>query len=404
MDVEQYFQRLLEETVRTQASDLHLTVGRPPTLRIDGLLEAVPGCPVLTPEVTEALKDVATKHVPHLRAQVNDGGGGDFSLAFRDGMRFRVAIYRQKTYFGLALRLIPNHVMSFDELGFLPHLIPKIKAMLDRPHGLILGTGPTGCGKSTTQATFIDYVLESPRHVLTIEDPIEFVHDHKKGIVTQREVGVDVSSFREAIMKGLRSNPNVILVAEIRDLATAEATIWAAESGHLVIGTLHTTNAPETVTRFIDMFPPEIRDQIRIQFSISLLAIFSQRLLRKATGRGRVACYEVMVATPAVRNLIREKKVEHLSSAIQTGYSEGSISFDAYLAEIYRQGKVSFETAMANAFDPKALRDLIEYGSRTSAAGARPQRVMQSSAAPAAAPAAAPTAENRPAAQPVQPR
>jgi twitching motility protein PilT len=371
MDADEYFNRLLEETVRRDASDLHLTVGRPPTLRVDGLLETVPGCPVLTPEVTEAFKDVATKSVPHLRAQVNDGGGGDFSLAFRDGTRFRAAIYRQKSYFGLALRLIPNRVLSFEDLGLLPHLIPRIKGLLDRPHGLILGTGPTGCGKSTTEATFIDYILDSPRHVLTIEDPIEFVHSHKSGIVTQREVGVDVSSFREAIMKGLRSNPNVILVAEIRDLATAEATIWAAESGHLVIGTLHTTNAPQTVTRFIDIFPPEIRDQIRIQFSISLLAVFSQRLLRKTTGRGRVACFEMMMATPAVRNLIRESKVEHLPSAIQTGTAEGSISFDAYLAEIYRMGKINYETALANAFDPKALRDLIEYGGRTAASRGR---------------------------------
>jgi twitching motility protein PilT len=343
-------------------------------LRVDGLLEIVSGCPVLTNEVTTAFKDVATKHVPHLRAQVNDGGGGDFSLPYRDGMRFRVAIYRQKACFGLAMRLIPNSVMTFEEIGLLGHLIPRIKSLLDRPHGLILVTGPTGCGKSTTQATFIDYILNSPRHVLTIEDPIEFSHDHKSGIVTQREVGVDVSSFREAIMKGLRSNPNVILVAEIRDLATAEATIWAAESGHLVIGTLHTTNAPETVTRFVDIFPPEIRDQIRIQFSISLLCVFSQRLLRRAAQRGRTGCFEVMMATPAVRNLIREKKVEHLPSAIQTGTAEGSISFDAYLAEIYRLGKVTYETAQANAFDVKGLRELIEYGSR-SVTGTRARQV-----------------------------
>jgi twitching motility protein PilT len=166
-------------------------------------------------------------------------------------------------------------------------------------------------------------------------------------------------------MKGLRSNPNVILVAEIRDLATAEATIWAAESGHLVIGTLHTTNASETVTRFIDIFPPEIRDQIRIQFSISLLAVIAQRLLVKAGGKGRVGCYEVMVATPAVRNLIRERKVEHLPSAIQTGTAEGSIAFDAYLAELYRAGKVTYETAIASAFDPKGFRDLIEFGAKS---------------------------------------
>lgn len=362
---EEFFESLLAECIRRNASDLHLTVGRPPTLRIDGFLHPVEGYPVLTAEKTESFKNIATKDLRHLRAQIDNGGGGDFALNFKNMARFRVAVYKQKGYFGLALRLIPRRILSFEELFVPAHLIPRIKSLLDRPHGLILVTGPTGTGKTTTQATFVDYILESPRHVLTIEDPIEFVHDHKRGIVTQREVGVDVSSFREAIMKGLRSNPNVILVAEIRDLATAEATIWAAESGHLVIGTLHTTNAPETVTRFIDIFPPEIRDQIRIQFSISLLAIFSQRLLLRSEGKGRLGCYEVMMATPAVRNLIRERKIEHLPSAIQTSSAEGSISFDAYLAELYRAGKVNYETAIASAFDPKGFRELVEFGTKT---------------------------------------
>uniref|UniRef100_A0A7C6EDX3 PilT/PilU family type 4a pilus ATPase n=1 Tax=candidate division WOR-3 bacterium TaxID=2052148 RepID=A0A7C6EDX3_UNCW3 len=364
MTDEEYFDFLLEECIKYRASDLHLTVGRPPTLRIDGKLYPIEKTQVLTPEVTAKFKDIATINVKHLRAQINDGGGGDFGLTFKDKARFRVAIYKQKGYFGLALRLIPKHIMEFEELGLLPHLVPKIKALLDRSHGLILVTGPTGCGKSTTQATFIDYILNSPRHVLTIEDPIEFIHDHKSGLVTQREVGIDVSSFREAIMKGLRSNPNVILVGEIRDLATAEATVWAAESGHLVIGTLHTTNASETITRFIDIFPPEIRDQIRIQFSISILAVFSQRLVLRAEGKGRIAAFEIMMATPAVRNLIRERKIEHLPSAIQTAQSEGSISFDAYLAELYRMGKITYETALANAFDPKGLRELVELGAK----------------------------------------
>ncbi|MEO0092878.1 MAG: PilT/PilU family type 4a pilus ATPase [candidate division WOR-3 bacterium] len=365
MTDEEYFEFLLEECIRQRASDLHLTVGRPPTLRIDGKLYPVEKTQVLTPELTAKFKDISTVNVKHLRAQINDGGGGDFGLTYKDKARFRVAIYKQKGYFGLALRLIPKHIMEFEELGFLPHLVPKIKALLDKSHGLILVTGPTGCGKSTTQATFIDYILNSPRHVLTIEDPIEFIHDHKAGLVTQREVGIDVSSFREAIMKGLRSNPNVILVGEIRDLATAEATVWAAESGHLVIGTLHTTNATETITRFIDIFPPEIRDQIRIQFSISILAVFSQRLVLRAEGRGRIAAFEIMMATPAVRNLIRERKIEHLPSAIQTAQAEGSISFDAYLAELYRMGKITYETALANAFDPKGLRELVELGAKT---------------------------------------
>jgi twitching motility protein PilT len=359
---EEFFESLLAECIKKNASDLHITVGRPPTLRVDGLLLPVKGCPVLTPEMTDRFKNVATKNVKHLRAQIDNGGGGDFALSFRNMARFRVAVYKQKGCFGLALRLIPRRILTFEELFVSQHMIPRIKNLLDRPHGLILVTGPTGMGKTTTQATFVDYILESPRHVLTIEDPVEFIHDHKNGLITQREVGVDVSSFREAIMKGLRSNPNVILVAEIRDLATAEATIWAAESGHLVIGTLHTTNAAETVTRFIDIFPPEIRDQIRIQFSISLLAVFCQRLMVRAGGKGRVGSYEVMVATPAVRNLIRERKVEHLPSAIQTGTSEGSVSFDAYLSDLYRAGKVTYETAIASSFDPKGFRELIEFG------------------------------------------
>jgi twitching motility protein PilT len=364
MTDEEFFDSLLAECIKRNASDLHLTVGRPPTLRLDGYLHAVEQCPVLTPDMTESFKNIATKDLKHLRAQIDNGGGGDFALNYKNMARFRVAVYKQKGYFGMALRLIPRRIIPFEELFFSTHLIPRIKNLLDRPHGLVLVTGPTGQGKTTTQATFVDYILDSPRHVLTIEDPIEFPHEHKNGLVTQREVGIDVSSFREAIMKGLRSNPNVILVAEIRDLATAEATIWAAESGHLVIGTLHTTNAPETVTRFIDIFPPEIRDQIRIQFSISILAVFSQRLLVKAGGKGRVGCYEVMVATPAVRNLIRERKIEHLPSAIQTGTAEGSVSFDAYLAELYRAGKVTYETAIASAFDPKGFRDLIEFGAK----------------------------------------
>jgi twitching motility protein PilT len=364
MTDEEFFDSLLAECIKRNASDLHLTVGRPPTLRLDGYLHAVEQCPVLTPDMTESFKNIATKDLKHLRAQIDNGGGGDFALNYKNMARFRVAVYKQKGYFGMALRLIPRRIIPFEELFFSSHLIPRIKNLLDRPHGLVLVTGPTGQGKTTTQATFVDYILDSPRHVLTIEDPIEFPHDHKSGLITQREVGIDVSSFREAIMKGLRSNPNVILVAEIRDLATAEATIWAAESGHLVIGTLHTTNAAETVTRFIDIFPPEIRDQIRIQFSISLLAVFSQRLLVKAGGKGRVGCYEVMVATPAVRNLIREQKVEHLPSAIQTGTAEGSVSFDAYLAELYRNGKVTYETAIASAFDPKGFRDLIEFANK----------------------------------------
>jgi twitching motility protein PilT len=357
-----YFDDLLGECIRRNASDLHLTVGLPPVLRIDGVLRPIEKAAVLEPAFTETIKNITVENAPQIKHLITEDGGADFSLSFKDLARFRVAIYRQKGCYGLALRLIPNNILPFEEVGFLQNQVPRIKNLLDRPHGLILVTGPTGSGKTTTQATFVDYILESPRHVLTIEDPIEFVHSHKNGLITQREVGVDVPSFREAIMKGLRSNPNVILVAEIRDVATAEATIWAAESGHLVIGTLHTTNASETVTRFIDVFPPEIRDQIRIQFSISLLAIFAQRLLPRATGRGRIGVFEIMAATPAVRNLIRERKIEHLPSAIQSSVAEGSCTFDSALAELYRAGKITFEIALMNAFDPRALREMVEFG------------------------------------------
>jgi twitching motility protein PilT len=364
-DEKKYFEDLLGECVRRNASDLHLTVGLPPVLRIDGILKPIEKTAVLTPEFTNRIKDITIENAPQIKHLVTEDGGADFSLSYKDLARFRVAIYRQKGYYGLALRLIPNNILPFEDIGFLPNQVPRIKNLLDRPHGLILVTGPTGSGKTTTQATFVDYILESPRHVLTIEDPIEFVHNHKNGLITQREVGVDVPSFREAIMKGLRSNPNVILVAEIRDVATAEATIWAAESGHLVIGTLHTTNASETVTRFIDVFPPEIRDQIRIQFSISLLAIFAQRLLPRAMGKGRVGVFEIMIATPAVRNLIRERKIEHLPSAIQSSVAEGSCTFDSALAELYRAGKITFEMALMNAYDPRALREMVEFGMKS---------------------------------------
>ncbi|MBS4015109.1 MAG: PilT/PilU family type 4a pilus ATPase [Candidatus Latescibacteria bacterium] len=359
---ELFFDDLLGECIRRNASDLHLTVGLPPVLRVDGVLRPVEKAAVLEPAFTETIKNITVENAPQIKHLITEDGGADFSLNFKNLARFRVAIYRQKGCYGLALRLIPNNILPFEELGFLPNQVPRIKNLLNRPHGLILVTGPTGSGKTTTQATFVDYILESPCHVLTIEDPIEFVHSHKNGLITQREVGVDVPSFREAIMKGLRSNPNVILVAEIRDVATAEATIWAAESGHLVIGTLHTTNASETVTRFIDVFPPEIRDQIRIQFSISLLAIFAQRLLPRATGRGRIGVFEIMSATPAVRNLIRERKIEHLPSAIQSSVAEGSCTFDSALAELYRAGKITFEIALMNAFDPRALREMVEFG------------------------------------------
>ncbi|MBU2063114.1 MAG: PilT/PilU family type 4a pilus ATPase, partial [Candidatus Omnitrophica bacterium] len=279
---------LLQLCMKNNASDLHLTVGKPPTLRIDNSLVSLNYEP-LTPENTEILMKSVTSD--DNRRRIQEIGGVDFGFGFEKLARFRVSVYKQKGYYGLALRLIPSHLLSFDEIG-LPQVV---RELLCRPRGLILVTGPTGSGKTTTLATMTDFInMERDCHILTIEDPIEYYHTHKKGIITQRELGVDVPSFSEALIKGLRQNPDVILVGEMRDLATIEAAILAAETGHLVMATLHTTSAASTVDRIIDVFPPNQQEQIRTQLSTSILAVVSQQLIVKATGKGRVAAFEIM--------------------------------------------------------------------------------------------------------------
>jgi len=343
--------RLLQACVSQGASDIHVVVGRPPVLRIDGRLRSLE-TKVLEPDDTVALMKSITPE--RNQQELQEEGGTDFGFAFGDKARFRVAIFRQKGNLTIVLRLIPTKIMSFEEIG-----LPKVCAALcRRPRGLFLVTGPTGSGKTTTLATMIDYINTNfDRHIVTVEDPIEYYHNHKKSIINQREVGVDVPSFAEALRRVLRQDPDVILVGELRDLETIEAAIRAAETGHLVFSTLHTTSASGTVTRIIDVFPVNQQDQIRTQLSINLMAVLSQTLCPLAAGKGRLAAYEFMVVTPAIANLIRENKTYRIDSSIQTGKKLGMQLLDEHLWLLYERGKISLEEMLDKGRQPGALQD-----------------------------------------------
>ncbi|MHC4573638.1 MAG: type IV pilus twitching motility protein PilT [Planctomycetota bacterium] len=343
--------RLLHACVSQDASDIHLVVGRPPVLRIDGRLRSLE-TKVLDPNDTVALMKSITPE--RNQQELQEEGGTDFGFAYGDQARFRVAIFRQRGNITVVLRLIPTKIMSFEEIG-----LPKICAALcRRPRGLFLVTGPTGSGKTTTLACMINYVNESfDRHIVTVEDPIEYYHNHKKCIINQREVGIDVPSFAEALRRVLRQDPDVILVGELRDLETIEAAIRAAETGHLVFSTLHTTSAAGTITRIIDVFPVNQQEQIRTQLSINLMAVLSQTLCPLATGKGRLAAYEFMVVTPAIANLIRENKTYRIDSSIQTGRRLGMQLLDEHLWRLYDAGKITLEEMLDKGRQPGDLQD-----------------------------------------------
>ncbi|MFP4190878.1 MAG: type IV pilus twitching motility protein PilT [Candidatus Hydrogenedentota bacterium] len=337
---------LLRMLVDREGSDLHITVGNPPVGRVHGHLQYF-GENVLTPEDTERLmKSIASVDN---QQELQEVGGSDFGFAFEDIARFRVSIFKQKGYVGIVLRLIPNTIMTFEELG-----LPKVlKEIITVPRGLILVTGPTGSGKTTSLATMLDYINTNyDQHIITIEDPIEYYQTHKKSIIMQREVGVDVPSFAEALRRSLRQDPDVILVGEMRDLETIEAAVTAAETGHLVFGTLHTTGAVRTIDRVVDAFPTNQQEQIRTQLAGNLKAVISQALLPKKGGFGRIAAFEIMVSTPAIQNLIRENKSYRITSAIQTGHKYGMNLLDEHLLALYRRGVVSYEEALAKAQQP----------------------------------------------------
>ena len=349
-----HIDRLLETCVKRNASDLHLHVGRPPILRIHGRLRILK-TQVLEPADTVALmKSVAPERC---QQELQEEGGTDFGFAFGDKGRFRVSIFRQRGNISLSLRLIPSQLMGLEEIG----LPPIVKDLLRRPRGLFLVTGPTGSGKTTTLATMINVINEHmDRHIITIEDPIEYYHVHKKSIVSQREVGTDVPSFAEALRRVLRMDPDVILVGELRDLETMEAAVRAAETGHLVFGTVHTTGAQGTINRIIDAFPVNQQEQMRVQLSTSLIAILSQLLLTNQRDGGRTAVFEFLVVTPAIANLIRENKTFRIDSNIQTGKRYGMQLLDDHLWELYNEGVVSLEDMMDVARHQGSLQERLD--------------------------------------------
>ncbi len=349
---------LLDLVVDQNASDLHLQVGQPPTLRLSGSMLPIDG-PALTPMDTEKLMQAITpdNHVTNVKLN----GGTDFGFAFGLKARFRVSVLRSKGHFGLVLRQIPYKMFGLRDIG----LPDKIRELLYRPRGLILVTGPTGSGKSTTLASMVNYINENREgHIITIEDPIEYYHEHKRCVVTQREVHVDVPSFSEAIRRALRQDPDIILVGEMRDLETIEAAISAAETGHLVFGTLHTNSAAKTVDRIVDAFPANMKDMIRTQLASSLVAVISQVLCKKIGG-GRVAAYEIMVNTTSIATLIRENKTFRIGSDIQTGANLGMITMDTHLMSLVNRELVAPDEALEKAQDPLVMREkLLQSGAQ----------------------------------------
>ena len=349
---------LLELVFEQNASDLHLQVGQPPTLRLSGSMTPIDG-PPLEPIDTEKLMLSITPAVHIQSTKLN--GGADFGFAYMDKARFRVSVLKSKGNYGMVLRQIPNRMFGLRDIG----MPDKIRELLYRPRGLILVTGPTGSGKSTTLASMINYVNENrDGHIITIEDPIEYYHNHKRCVVTQREVHVDVPSFAEAIRRALRQDPDIILVGEMRDLETIEAAISAAETGHLVFGTLHTNSAAKTVDRIVDAFPANMKDMIRTQLASSLVAVISQVLCKKIGG-GRIAGYEIMVNTSSIASLIRENKTFRITSDIQTGANLGMITMDTHLMNLVNRELVSPDEALEKAQDPVVMRDkLVAMGAR----------------------------------------
>jgi twitching motility protein PilT len=349
--------KLLQACVKQGASDIHIAVGQPPVFRLHGRMRKLE-TKVLEPEDTVALMKSITPE--RCQRELQEQGGCDFGFAFGDQARFRVSVFKQRGNIGLVLRQIPNSMLTPEQLG-LPDVVTK---MVLRPRGLMLVTGPTGSGKSTTLASLVNYINETvDHHIITIEDPIEFYHYHKKSTVNQREVGVDVPSFAEAIRRALRQDPDVILVGEMRDLETIEAAITAAETGHVVFGTLHTNSAMGTVNRIIDAFPGNLQDQIRTQLASSIIGVVAQSLLPKIGG-GRVAAYEILVCTPGVANLIRENKTFRINSAIQTGAKHGMQLMDDALFKHWKEERVTIEDVLAKSQNPDDLAKRIVNSKR----------------------------------------
>jgi len=344
--------KLLSAAIKQGTSDIHITTGQPPVFRLHGRMRKLETKVLEAEDTVQLMKSIAPERC---QRELQENGSSDFGFAFGDAARFRVSIFKQRGHIAMVLRQIPNDMLTPEQLG----LSDVVTKMVLRPRGLFLVTGPTGSGKSTTLASLVNYINETvDHHIITIEDPIEFYHYHKKSTVNQREVGVDVPSFSEAIRRALRQDPDVILVGEMRDLETIEAAISAAETGHVVFGTLHTNSAQGTVNRIIDAFPGNLQDQVRTQLSTSIIGIVAQTLLPKIGG-GRCAAYEILVVTSSVANLIRENKTFRINSSIQTGAKFGMQLMDDALFKLWRDNKVVMEDCLNKAAAPDDLAKRI---------------------------------------------
>lgn len=347
---------LLQLVVSEGASDLHLRVGIPPCIRQHGEMERVQG-PILTPEDTEELMTSITSedHIQSVRTK----GGADFGFAFGELARFRVSVFKERGNFAMVLRQIPSKLLTIEQIGLSQQLV---KELLHKPRGMILVTGPTGSGKSTTLASMVNILNEtrSDAHIITVEDPIEFYHFHKKAVVTQREVHIDVPSFAEALRRALRQDPDVILVGELRDLETIEAAVTAAETGHLVFGTLHTNSAAKTIDRIVNAFPTNAQETIRIQLSTVLQAVIAQVLCPRCDKPGRVAIHDIMINTPSISALIRDNKTFRIPSDQQTGAKFGMVTLDSNLLDKYQKGWISRDEVIHRCVDSQGILEKIQ--------------------------------------------
>ncbi|MEX0824916.1 MAG: type IV pilus twitching motility protein PilT [Pirellulaceae bacterium] len=340
--------KLLQAAVKQGVSDIHIVVGQPPVFRLHGRMRRLETKTLENEDAVSLMKSITPERC---QRELQETGSADFGFAFGEAARFRVSVFKQRGSISMVLRQIPNEKLTPEQLG----LSESVVKLINRPRGLFLVTGPTGSGKSTTLASLVNLLNETvDHHIITIEDPIEFYHEHKRSTINQREVGVDVPSFAEAIRRALRQDPDVILVGELRDLETIEAAITAAETGHVVFGTLHTNSAQGTVNRIIDAFPGNLQDQIRTQLASTLIGVVAQTLLPRIGG-GRVAAYETLIVTPGIANLIRENKTFRINSAIQTGAKFGMQLMDDALFHLWKDEKVTVEDILAKSHRPDDL-------------------------------------------------
>lgn len=350
-------EKLLSTVIQLNASDIHISVGQPPVIRHQGRMRKLEAKILDGDDTTALMKSITPDRC---QQELQQKGGADFAIEYVEGNRFRVAVFKQKGSVGLVLRRIPSKFLTFEQL----RLPEAIRNLIVRPRGLLLVTGPTGSGKTTSLASMVNFLNDNyDRHIITLEDPIEYFHKHKKSTVNQREIGVDVPEFKEGIRRALRMDPDVILVGEMRDLETIHAAIEAAETGHIVFGTLHTSGAASTVNRIIDVFPKDQQDQVRTQLSTALMGVLSQALLPKKP-EGMIAAHEMMVVTPAIQNLIRENKVYRIDSAIQTGRKHGMYLLDESLFRLWKEDLCDKEEVLLKTSKPAELAAKIAQAER----------------------------------------